>query len=161
MVTPSAHGYFVDSMLLVLLVVGRANRQIVERHRNLEMFSIDDFDVLAETITEAGGVVSVTPNTLTEASNLLGQHRSPEKELLFDTLASLIHESQEVLVSSADATEHQRFRDLGLADAVLLQQLSAERPLLTTDGRLYAFALSENAEAAFNFNHRRDSETQR
>lgn len=151
-------GYFVDSMLLVLLVAGRTDRRIIARHRRLESYSVHDFDLLANMISDWGGVVWVTPNTLTEASNLLGQHRSPERELLFETLARLISESQELLIESSRASIHPRFVQLGLADAALLEVVSPDRPLLTADSRLYAAALVSDTESATNFNHHRASE---
>jgi len=156
--TPARQGYFVDSELLVLLVAGRTDHGIVERHRRLEAYSVHDFELLISMIDDWGGVVWVTPNTLTEASNLLGQHGSPERELLFETLAGLITESRELLVESAQASTNPRFLQLGLADAALLEIVSAERPLLTGDGRLYAAALVSNAESATNFNHHRAGE---
>ena len=153
--TLAQQGYFVDSMLLVLLVAGRTNRRIIERHKRLEEYSVDDFDLLANMIGDRGGVVWVTPNTLTEASNLLGQHTDPERRRMFETLAVLISESREVLIGSAQASAHHRFPEMGLADAALLEIVSPDRPLLTVDGRLYAAALAGNAESATNFNHHR------
>lgn len=154
----SSQGCFVDSMLLVLLVVGRTNRRIIQHHRRLEAYSVDDFDVLVELISDSGGVVWVTPNTLTEASNLLGQHGSPERELLFETLANLISDSQEVLVHSDQASTNLHFVELGLTDSAILEVISSDRPLLTGDGRLYAVALANNSLSARNFNHHRASE---
>ena len=156
--TPAQQGYFVDSMLLVLFVVGRTEPRIIERHRRLNSYSAHDFDLLADMIDDRGGVIWVTPNTLTEASNLLGQHNSPVRELLFERLAELISESRELLVESNQASHHPRFIDLGLADAAILEVVSADRPLLTVDGRLYAAALASDADSATNFNHHRASE---
>lgn len=145
-------------MLLVLLVAGRTDRRIIERHRRLEGYSVDDFSVLARLIRNSGGTVWVTPSTLTEASNLLGQHGGAERERLFRTLASLISESREVLVHSSQAATNIHFNDLGLTDAALLEVISPERPLLTADGRLYAAALTSDAQSTTNFNHHRASE---
>ncbi len=151
-------GYFVDSELLVLLVAGRTDRRIVERHRRLVTYSSQDFDQLSNTIGDRGGVVWITPNTLTEASNLLGQHGSPERELLYETLALLIAEGREVLVDSSQASINPLFVQLGLADVALLEVISPDRPLLTVDGRLYAAAIAANPQSATNFNHLRTSE---
>ena len=151
-------GYFVDSELLVLLVAGRTNRRIIERHRRLTAYSAQDFDQLGVIIADRGGIVWVTPNTITEASNLLGQHGDPERELLFRTLATLISECREVLVDSSRASINARFSQLGLADAALLEVISADRPLVTVDGRLYAAALAANPQSATDFNHLRTTE---
>lgn len=145
-------------MLLVLLVAGRTDPDIIGRHRRLDTYSVREFDLLGDMIDDRGGTVWVTPNTLTEASNLLAQHRSPERELLLDTLDILISESQEIYVESSQASSNPAYTELGLADAALLEVVSHERPLLTADGRLYAAALSVRGQSATNFNHHRAGE---
>ena len=151
-------GYFVDSMLLVLLVAGRTNPAIIARHRRLDAYSVQDYAVLQGLLADAGGVVYATPNTLTEASNLLRYHQGQERDELSATLTNLIDESQEVVVASRSVAESRDFIDLGLTDAVLLETISTEQPLLTADAKLYAVAIGSNAEAAINFNHHRIDE---
>ena len=94
-------GYFLDTNLLVLLVVGSESRELISKHRRLEHYSVEDFDILAEFLENANQLY-VTPNTLTETSNLVGQHGEPERSLLMRRLQFLIHESQEVIVSSTE-----------------------------------------------------------
>ena len=67
----------VDAILLVLLIVGRAGRDRIAKHRRLREFSVGDVDRLLEMLRNVNEIV-VTPNTLTESSNLLAQHREPE-----------------------------------------------------------------------------------
>ena len=64
--------------------------------------------------------IFVTPNTLTEASNLLHQHGEPKRSLLMDGLALLIEERDEILVASAQAAVNPYFGRLGLTDPALL-----------------------------------------
>ena len=45
------------------------------------------------------------------------------------------------------------FPRLGLADAALLEAVSADAPLLTVDFDLYVAALASGEESAINFNH--------
>lgn len=61
-----------------------------------------DYERLVDVIGRAEQVL-VTPNTLTEASNLLGQHGEPERSRLMDGLRYVIEESRETVVASADA----------------------------------------------------------
>ena len=149
-------GFFVDACLLVLLVVGSANPSIIAKHRRLEEYSSEDFNLLTELIELGGGRVYVTPNTLTEASSLLRQHGEPERTRLVEELAELIQRSHEVVVVSAEAAQNEHFLRLGLTDAALLKTISADRPLLTVDFDLYLAALQTNEQAAENFNHWRD-----
>lgn len=147
-------GYFIDANLLVLLVVGSEDRGLIERHRRLRGYTADDYDLLLD-ITEDVDQVFVTPNTLTEASNLLTQHRDPERTRLLDRLGLLIRESEEIVVSSADASSNNAYRRLGLTDAVLLEAVSAKTPVITVDLGLYLAAAREDPDAALNFTHYR------
>ena len=77
-----ANGYFIDANLLLLLVVGNANPSAIARHRRLQEFTPDDYYMLIDLISQVQQVL-VTPNTLTETSNLLGQHGEPERSQFF------------------------------------------------------------------------------
>ena len=148
-------GLFVDANLLVLLVVGLTGRDLIGKHRRLRDYRAEDYDILLDLIGRVEKVF-VTPNTLTEASNLLAQHRDPEKTLFFDTLRFIIQESEEVVIASAVASNNPTFGRLGLTDAVLMDAISETTPLLTVDLDLYLAALNEGQETAVNFNHLRN-----
>ena len=143
-------GYFLDTNLLVLLVVGSVSRDLISKHRRLEDYTVEDFDILVEVL-EGVNQLYVTPNTLTETSNLLGQHGDPERSLLMGRLEFLIHESQEITVASTKASSNQNFQRLGLTDAVLLEAATEEIPLLTVDFSLYLAAIASGEERAINF----------
>lgn len=143
-------GFFIDANLLVLLVAGGVSTAIIPRHRRLAGYTIADYNALAALISRADRIF-VTPNTLTEASNLLRQHREPERSRLMYGLAALIAESAEFVVASAQASANPHFAGLGLADAVLLEAVSAQTPLITVDLSLYLAALAQDENAAFNF----------
>lgn len=97
--------------------------------------------------------VYVTPNTLTETSNLLAQHREPERSLFFDRLRLIIQESEEITVASTTASQRPEFRRLGLTDAALLEAVTADTPLLTVDLALYLASLEKDPSAAVNLTH--------
>ena len=143
-------GYFIDSNLLVLLIVGDVGPELIRKHRRLQMFTPEDYYKLS-TLLDTVQSAFVTPNTLTEASNLLAQHREPERSILFSRLRYLIRQSQEVVVASADAAANTAFARLGLTDAALLQAVSASTPVLTVDLNLCVAAWSKDPEAAVNF----------
>ena len=138
----------------MLLIVGSVDRELIAKHRRLREYTVEDYDFLVELLSPANQVL-VTPNTLTETSNLLGQHADPERSLFFDKLRLLIQRNQEVVVASAEASRNNAFGQLGLTDAALLEAISAERQLLTVDLDLYLTALQRDARSAFNFNHLR------
>ena len=79
-------GVFIDANLVVLFVVGSVDRRLVGTHRRARTFEPKDYGRLAEFISNAGQVF-VTPNVLTEASNLL---ENPQDTRFLEKLRELI-----------------------------------------------------------------------
>ena len=148
-------GFFLDANLFVLLVVGSVGRDLIEKHRRLREYSAEDYEILIDLLDRVERVF-VTPNTLTETSNLLAQHAEPERSLFFDGLRFIIHESEEVVVASAVASSNRAFNRLGLTDAALLETVTPETPLVTVDLDLYLAANASGQEVALNFTHLRN-----
>lgn len=148
-------GYFIDANLLVLLVAGSTNRHLITKHRRLREYSEEDYDILLNVIGQVERVY-VTPNTLTEASNLLSQHADPERSQMLDMLRYVIHSSEEVVVQSSVASSRSEFDQFGLTDSALLEVASEETPLLTVDFDLYLAALRQGRVSAVNFTHLRN-----
>ena len=138
----------------MLLVVGSTDRHLIEKHRRLREYTVEDYDLLIDLLSPVGRVL-VTPNTLTETSNLLAQHSDPERSRFFDMLRFFIQESEEVMVASVEASGNDAFRRLGLTDAALLEVITADTPLVTVDLDLYLAALGEDADSVVNFTHLR------
>ncbi len=92
----------------------------------------------------------VTPNTLTETSNLLhgSQDIRPMKQLKI-----LTQQAIEVYFPSQDAVNSDVFNRLGLTDVVLMESISADRPLITVDFELYGAAVAKGDKVAYNFTH--------
>lgn len=155
MSTPTATGVFVDSNLLVLLVVGSFDRALIQKHRRLQEYGPSDFDVLVEIVREYG-LIYVTPNTLTEASNLIAQHGEPQRTQLLETLRLAIGRSEEIVVASTIASQRTEFQRVGLADAVLLEAIGPDRPLLTAELELYLAAIEQNGDSALLLAHFRN-----
>ena len=118
-------------------------------------YSAEDYEILIDLLDRVERVF-VTPNTLTETSNLLAQHREPERSRFFDRLRFVIQESEEIVVASAVASSNSTFNRLGLTDAALLEVVTPETPLVTVDLDLYLAANASGQEAALNFTHFRN-----
>ncbi len=144
----------IDTNLLVLFIVGITNRNLITKHRRLKAFSLEDFDLLCQLI-ESSLQILVTPNTLTETSNLLGYIDEPARSQLFKTFRNLIQKTSEEYVGSRIASNAQEFQRLGLTDSGLLEITGKSRTILTTDLDLYLSALSRGL-LAINFNHLRE-----
>lgn len=145
-------GYFVDANLLILLIVGRVGEEFISKHVRLQQFIVEDYRIL-RNLLDGVDQVFVTPNTLTETSNLLAQHGEPERSRFFDELRFTIEKSREIHVVSEIASQNREFRRLGLTDAALLEVATVETPLLTVDLDLYLAALTKNLDTAVNFRH--------
>lgn len=136
----------------MLLVVGATDKKLITKHRRLDAFQEKDYDILIDNIGHVDKVL-VTPNTLTEASNLLDHHGEPERSRIFEALRIFIEEQEEIVVTSRTASQRKEFTRLGLTDAVLLEVASNSNPLVTVDLRLYVAAISKASESAYNFWH--------
>ena len=141
-------GYFLDSALLVLLVAGATDPRIIDTHRRLEGYSRADYETLIVLIESVRGVVYATPNTFSEASNLVRLHGEPQRELLTATLGRLINAYHEVVVHSKEAANAHAFLQLGLTDAALLTVISERTPLVTDDWDLYEHAMRDGDQRA-------------
>jgi hypothetical protein len=144
----------IDTNLLVLFVVGTAAKEYIAKHKKLTAFTIEDYDMLVRIVSGASEVL-VTPNTLTETSNLAAYIGEPARSKVLDVLRAVSRDSQERYVPSSAAAQRNEFIRLGLADAALLEIAAKDVALLTTDFDLYNAALVKGAKA-FNFNHLRD-----
>ena len=144
-----------DTMLLVLLVVGTASREYIGLHRRLRAFTVSDFDLLREKFLAHVSSILVTPNTLTETSNLACQISEPARSRISVVLRELTKKCDEHYRESRDASDRAEFLRLGLTDSVLLD-VAARGILLTTELDLYVAAI-KSGYRAINFNHHRQN----
>ena len=148
-------GIYIDANLILLLTVGLTRQELITKHKRTKEFSLSDYKLLLKLLAPFETIL-VTPNTLTEASNLLSQHADPEKSEILGTFRNLVKESEETSIASSDAVDHVKFPLLGLTDIVLLSQASPDAPLITVDLDLYLEVLRKGETSAINFNHIRD-----
>jgi hypothetical protein len=143
----------IDANLLILLIVGLVDRALIAAHKRTRNFEAADFDLLLEVLGKYDQIV-VTPNVLTEASNLVGQVAEPRKTAVMVQLATLVGTQREEYRASAEVVAHPDFVRLGLSDCALLKVTDEGMPLLTADLDLYLAAL-RTSDVAVNFNHLR------
>jgi rRNA-processing protein FCF1 len=144
----------VDTNILLLYVVGSLSLDRIARHKRTDTFTIEDYRLLDRLLRESGGIV-VTPNILTEVSNLLGHTDEKTRGSLLILLRSLVRISEEHYVRSLEAVEAAEFSRLGLADASILSSPTEDLTVLTDDLHLY-LALQRRGVEVINFNHLRE-----
>lgn len=146
-------GVLIDTNILVLLLVGAADREAISRIGRLKRFISDDFDLAIEFI-DRFTKLGTTPSILTEASNLLGHLTSPLSERIRGALAEWVHRAEERYEPSRELVLLPHFQKLGLSDCSIAAALTSEFLVLTDD-----FNLSQSLEGAgwsvMNFNHLR------
>lgn len=109
-----------DSNLLLLLLVGLASRSYIIKHKRLSSYVDDDFVLLVNMLNQFTGII-VTPNTLTETSNLVGHVADPARSNIYRVFHKLVEAPgyEERFVESKDAIARTEFIRLGLTDATL------------------------------------------
>jgi hypothetical protein len=140
-----------DANLLVLLVVGLASPSYIIRHKRLRAYSVQDFSLLQKLLSAAPRII-VTPNTITETSNLAVQIADPARKHVSAALKLLLMKTEEVYIDSRAASEHVAYPRLGITDSVLLGTLAGGYTLLTADLDLYLEA-HHQGYMAINFIH--------
>jgi len=146
-----ANAVVLDTNLLVLLVVGTASAGYIAKHKRLRADSEKDFAALKALLPAASRVI-VTPNTATEASNLIGQTPEPARTHIYRVLRQFLQKADEIYVESKRAVEHGAFLRLGVTDSALLNTMAAGHTLLTSDLGLYLAAVRQGYHVV-NFIH--------
>ena len=141
----------VDANLLVLLIVGLASESYITRHKRLKAYSVADYRLL-RTLISAYSQIIVTPNTMTETSNLVRNIAEPACTHILQVLGVLLEQAEERYVASRDAARHHDFLRLGITDAALLNASLDGAALLTSDLDLYLAAASSGRRVV-NFTH--------
>lgn len=145
-----------DANLLLLLVVGSADRSFITKHKRLRSYTDEDFDLLRLFLSRASSII-VTPNALTEASNLAGYISDPARTTIYQMFRAIVQTPTciEFAVESKLAVSRTEFIRLGLTDSVLLHLATDSHTLLTADVDLYLAAIAQGLKAE-NFNHYRN-----
>jgi len=126
----------VDANLMVLLVVGSASTEYIAKHKRLQDYTVDDFELLGLIISQFSDIV-LLPRILVEVSSLARQIENPARAKVQGALRTLIiTTATELPIQSAFGAQRDEFGDLGLTDAVILHlcnmSLNGIRPTLVT-----------------------------
>jgi hypothetical protein len=120
----------VDANLTVLLVVGSASRSFISKHKRLQGYTTDDFELLGWLIAQFSDIV-LLPHVLAEVSNLVRQIHNPARAIIQRSLKNLILSATEIPIQSASGILRDEFEDIGLTDAIILHMCSLSHDELT------------------------------
>lgn len=141
-----------DANLSILVAVGLTKRDYIPKHKRLQGYDEIDFETVTRIIENSTKLV-LTPNVLTETSNLINYIGEPIRSEVMSVFGRIINSTVEKVIESRLAVQRPEYLRLGLTDAVLLALTqSLKGTLLTVDLGLYLAALDAGLEA-INYNH--------
>lgn len=143
----------IDTIILLLLIVGSVERELIPSFKRTDQYSVQDYDILRNFLSEFNTKI-VTPNILTEVSNLLGQLAKPKRNIAMSHLKNLIMDFIEVYTESAIISKLEHFIPLGLTDSDLFYSELEDFVFLTDDFKLSG-KLTKAGREAINFKHLR------
>ena len=146
----------IDANLLLMFLVGSVDASQVGTAKRTKEYSPADYRLLERLVSSAQQLV-VTPNILTEVSNLARKIDEPMRGHIVDQLALFTVTHEERYVKSAEAVRHRHFQRLGLADAATLLSAEPTLAIITDDAALYD-ALARTGMPVENFTHLRVAE---
>lgn len=150
---PSRTRLFLDTNLLVLLIVGSVNPDRIATFKRTRRYSPEDYELLVEYV-EQFHVLLTLPHVLAEVSNLTDL---PGDELFLARalLAQRIEEMDEQTLASAEATGVGSLARLGLTDSAIVALMQRVKcTVMTDDYGLYSVLAVAGVEVE-NFMHLR------
>lgn len=143
-------GIVVDTNLLLLYFVGTYNENEIEIFKKTLTYTKEDFYYLVRFLKNFR--VYITPNILTELTNITDSLNSKTKGQFFKHVKYITSSTIESYIESVKAMSNDSFLFLGLADSTLEQLSFQDFLILTDDFPLYQY-LFQNGRYAINFNH--------
>ncbi len=150
----SGSDILVDANLMILLLVGSFDPELIARFKGTKQFTLEDYEALT-LILERFRRIVVTPNILTEVNSFSNQLREDQKPGYFTLFAQVIAQLGEEYLPSVDVAEMVEFIRFGLTDAGILSLARDTYLVLTTDARLAVYLQWVGIDA-INFNHFRN-----
>lgn len=146
-----ASGVFIDTNLLVLLLVGTVNQRRIATFKRTQGFTLADFRLLQSLIKWFGSPLYSTPHILSQVSDLtdLSGH---EREAIRGLFTSLVATIEEQYDTAGELVKTPAFGRFGLADASIAAVCKRGVLVLTGDLNLQV-ALQAAGLDALNFNH--------
>jgi hypothetical protein len=146
-----AKGVFIDTNLLVLLLVGRVNIQRIGTFKRTKNFTADDFHGLVNLANWFGSPIFSTPHVLSQVSDLTdlsGWELIAIRRLFKATVADIEerHDAARILVQDS------MFERFGLGDVSIASVCKRNILVLTADLQLYVQLASLGLDT-INFNH--------
>lgn len=137
----------VDSNLLILLVIGLYDPLFITRFRNTSQFRFEGFERLGRTL-DLFATILVTPNILTEVSNMANQAPERVKSSIFARFGETVRlVLQETHLPSREVVVGPHFERFGLTDVGIARLAMSGALVLTIDKPLVAYLQAIGTDA--------------
>ena len=141
-----------DCNVFILLVIGSIGKEHIKIFKRTSMFSENDFDLLIKLIKNS--YIMMTPNVLTEASNLLESYNYAGNRIGLKALSKILNSTGEVYIKSSELVLQSSYIQFGLADSSIHDLCRKGVVAVTVDLPLYGY-LANKSLNVINFNHLR------
>ncbi|NUQ78224.1 MAG: hypothetical protein HUU21_32240 [Polyangiaceae bacterium] len=147
-------GVLLDTNVLLLLLIGSVNEDLIEKCSRLRAYSARDFRLLRLLLKDAHGFV-VTPHIATETWNLAENSLTGEYGKQFkDLFARFLENARETWVRVSLLAAEDYFKRLGVADTGVAR-IRRKRPIVVTDDSHLTRQLEKQGALVVNFTHLR------
>jgi hypothetical protein len=143
-------GVLLDTNVLLLLLVGRVDRTLIERCNRTRSYQPADFDLLACLLAKRHGYV-LTPHVASETWNL-GENRlsGDHQERFKSTFLLYAAEARETWVPVKLLVKENYFKRLGVTDTALIR-VKRRRPVVVTDDLALTRQIERERRRVVNF----------
>ena len=152
---PKINRLIIDTNLLLLYLIGSFDLSLVEKTPRLNKYSDTDVGKIIALVQHFNNKILVTPNILTEITNLSGKlYLVSNGVLFFDYLIHVIKKFDEEIKYSRDIIDKnpKAFIKLGLTDASVIDAANKKALVLTDDFALFNTLLNYGFPA-INYTH--------
>ena len=141
----------IDTSLLLLLIVGRTDKQLIDRHQRTRTFVQSDYDLLVKLIRDYHELWG-TSHCLAEVSDFLKQSHDNRSKNLLATLSDFSFYFRESHIHKTQIFADRSFLRLGVADTGIVRKSQSVSCSVTIDLNLYQ-TVSGLGRPVINFNH--------
>ena len=143
----------IDTNLLLLLIVGLYNKDLISVHKRTREFTPKDFDLLVKCIN-GYKILWVTSHCLAEVSNLIRQTNEKQAKELMTCFSGFIAKAKESHILKENIFKSSTLTRVGVADTGLIIKSKRVSCVFTVDLKLYLEILKKGYKVV-NFNHLR------
>lgn len=141
----------IDSNILLVYFLGRYQPDLIASFKRTSVYDEDDFELIAEIIA-ASKQILVTPNIMTEVSNLANSLDAQTRIHFFESFWGTFKSLNEEHIPTQDAIQWQYFSKYGVTDSTIAVASRLKKCLVVTDDYKLANVLFKENIPCLNLN---------